>query len=693
MKIYPILLMAIALTSCQQNQKQTSAAEYYDFVKEPVADSPLTPEKLWSMGRIGSVSVAPDGSKVVFSVAFTDIKANKSQADIYIVDKDGSNGRRLTDTNISESEVAFTPDGKHISFVAAANGSHQLFEIDIDGTNRRQVSNVEGGIEGYIYAPDMSKVLYVNRVELDEKLTDIYPDLPLANARLETDLMYRHWNDWSDGKYNHVFVAKYENGKLADGKDIMAGEKFHSPLMPMGGMEQITWSPDGKQIAYTCKKLTGKAAAESTNSNIYIYNTENGETSCVSVDNKGYDMNPQFSADGKTLYWQSMEHDGYESDKNRLVSYDFASRQTTDLTANYDNDVNSFAIDKSSGNIWFTSNHKGCDEIFCLDVNTKEIKQLTTETCDFTSVADAGDILIATSMSMNHPTEIYRVDKTAGISENISKINDPILAHTPMGKVEERWMETTNGEQMHVWVVFPPDFDANKKYPALLFCEGGPQNTVSQFWSLRWNLQLMAANGYIVVAPNRHGLPGFGRAWCDQIAGDYGGQNMQDYFTAIDNVAKESYVDADRLGAVGASYGGFSVYWLAGHHQKRFKAFIAHCGIFNLETQYPTTEEIFFVNHDLGGAPWVDNDMTRRSYAASPHLFVKEWDTPIMVIHGEKDFRIPYTQGMAAFNAAVLRGVPAEFLYFPEECHWVQRPQNSILWHRLFYRWLDKYLK
>lgn len=657
----------------------------------------LTPELMWNLGMIRDIAVSPDQATIAFTIARTNIKKNTTVADIYIQSTSGGNVLQLLHSNEPKSQISWRPDGQAITFLASSKTlGQQLYEISPDGKNCKQITNIDGGIDGYLYSPASNQLLVIKRVKLDKTVNDLYPDLPLANARIEDDLMYRHWNDWADYSYNHILVAPLTNGIAANDAfvDIMDGERFHAPLMPFGGIEQISWTPDGNSIAYTCKKLTGKASAFSTNSDIYLYNNNDQTTINLTEGMMGYDINPTFSADGQKMYWQSMEHDGYESDKNRLMALDLASHTVTDLTAQYDNNVDCFTLDADNKTIWFISDEKAKDQIFKLDIATGNISKLTHDVCNYGSVADAGSKLIASRCSMSSPNDIFVVDKASGVSQNISNVNAKALAKITMGNVEERWIGTTDGKQMLVWVVYPPHFDKNKTYPALLYCQGGPQSTVSQFWSLRWNLQLMAANGYVVVAPNRRGLPGFGHEWNEQISGDYGGQNMKDYLSAIDTLSAEPFIDANRLGAVGASYGGFSIYWLAGHHQNRFKAFISHCGIFNFDQMYSTTEESFFMNWDLKGNYWdTENQAAQKSFAQSPHLFVKNWNTPILVIHGEKDFRIPYTQGMGAYNTAVMRGIQARFLYFPTECHWVSSPQNSILWHREFYRWLDQWLK
>jgi len=569
----------------------------------------------------------------------------------------------------------------------------QLWVMKADGTDRKQISDRKEGINDFSFSPDETKLLFVADVKYGERTADKYPDLPKASGVIVTDLMYKHWDEWIQS-VPHPFVANFKDNKTENETDILNGEPYESPMKPFGGIEQLAWSPDGKTIAYTCRKKTGKAYALSTNSDIYFYNTETKKTENKTVGMMGYDQNPVFSPDGKWLAWESMERDGYEADKSRLFIMNILTGEKTDLSADFDQSSAGLTWKADSKSIYFVSCWHALTQIYTVNIANKKITQITKGIQDYSYVSPAKDKLIGVKHSMSMPDEIYSIDPKTGKETELSFENKDIMAQLKMGKVEERWITTTDNKQMLTWVVYPPNFDATKKYPTLLFCEGGPQSTVSQFWSYRWNLQLMASNDYIIVAPNRRGLPSFGKEWLEQISGDYGGQNMLDYFSAIDALAKEPYVNKDKLGCVGASYGGFSVYWLAGHHEKRFKAFLAHDGMFNLPQQYLETEEMWFVNWDLGGAYWDKaNAIAQRSYANSPHLFVDKWDTPILVIHGEKDYRILASQGMAAFNAAVLRGVPAEMLIFPDENHWVLQPQNGILWQRTYFSWLDKWLK
>jgi dipeptidyl aminopeptidase/acylaminoacyl peptidase len=662
----------------------------------PILNSDLmTPEVLWSFGRVGSVQVSPDGKKILYDVTYFNIPENKSYRDLYIVPSEGGASVRITDTPEKESEEIWRPDGKKIGYISTVSGEPQLWEINPDGSSPIQISKVKDGISGFKYAPDMKHLFYIGTVKLDNDVHDKYPDLPLANARLYDDLLYRHWDTWSDGTYQHVFVANYSETGLTGDKDLQLGERYDSPLKPNGGSEQIAWSADGKVLAYTCKKKAGKDYALSTNSDIYLYNIENGTTKNLTEGMMGYDQNPVFSPDGKKIAWESMERDGYEADKQRLFVADLASGKKEDLTAGFDQNVQSLVWSGDSKTLWFISDIHATDEIYKLDLTTRKISRITDGIHNYQSVAPVGTQLVASKVSMSQPAELYLVNPQTGTDKPLTFVNKGILDQLAIGKVESRWITTTDSKKMRAWVIYPPHFDPKKKYPALLFCEGGPQSTVSQFWSYRWNFQMMAANNYIIIAPNRRGLPGFGQVWNEQISGDYGGQNMKDYLTAIDTLAAEPYVDKNKLGAVGASYGGYSIYYLAGIHQGRFKAFISHSGIFNLEAMYSTTEEMWFVNWDNGGSYWdAKNAVAQNTYKNfSPHKLVQNWDTPMLVIHGERDYRIPYTQGMGAFNSARLKNIPAELLLFPDENHWILQAQNGILWQRVFFDWLNRWLK
>ena len=659
----------------------------------------MTPEALWAMGRIGSVAVSPDEKQIAYSVAYYSVPENKSNNELFVMNADGSSNRQITRDSWQESQPVWIKDGKKIAFLCNESGSSQVWEMNPDGTERRQLTRYEGDIEGFAFSPDGKKLLFIAQVKTVQSTADKHPDLPKATGIIVTDLMYKHWDEWVTTA-PHPFVADFDGNGISNVQDILDGEPYESPMKPWGGIEQLAWSPASDKVAYTCRKKTGLAYAVSTNSDIYIYDLATGKTENITEENKGYDTNPQYSPDGKYIAWQSMERDGYEADLNRLFVMDLATGEKRFVSRAFESNVDAFLWNKDSQSIYFIGVWHGETQIYNIGLaDNDSLNRLTDGMHDYASLALCGDKLIAKRHSMSMGDEIYAVNNTRSgnafaEAEQLTSENKQIYDQLEMGKVEARWMTTTDGKQMLTWVIYPPQFDPNKKYPTLLFCEGGPQSPVSQFWSYRWNFQIMAANDYIIVAPNRRGLPGFGVEWNEAISGDYGGQCMKDYFTSIDEMAKEPFVDKDRLGCVGASFGGFSVYWLAGHHDKRFKAFIAHDGIFNMEMQYLETEEKWFANWDMGGAYWEkDNATAQRTFANSPHLFVDKWDTPILCIHGEKDFRILANQAMAAFDAAVMRGVPAELLIYPDENHWVLKPQNGVLWQRTFFEWLDKWLK
>ena len=659
----------------------------------------MTPEALWAMGRIGSVAVSPDEKQIAYSVAYYSVPENKSNNELFVMNADGSSNRQITRDSWQESQPVWIKDGKKIAFLCNESGSSQVWEMNPDGTERKQLTRYEGDIEGFAFSPDGKKLLFIAQVKTVQSTADKHPDLPKATGIIVTDLMYKHWDEWVTTA-PHPFVADFDGNAISNVTDILEGEPYESPMKPWGGIEQLAWSPASDKVAYTCRKKTGLAYAVSTNSDIYIYDLATGKTENITEENKGYDTNPQYSPDGKYIAWQSMERDGYEADLNRLFVMDLATGEKRFVSRAFESNVDAFLWNKDSQSIYFIGVWHGETQIYNIGLaDNDSLNRLTDGMHDYASLALCGDKLIAKRHSMSMGDEIYAVNNTRSgnafaKAEQLTFENKQIYDQLEMGKVEARWMTTTDGKQMLTWVIYPPQFDPNKKYPTLLFCEGGPQSPVSQFWSYRWNFQIMAANDYIIVAPNRRGLPGFGVEWNEAISGDYGGQCMKDYFTAIDEMAKEPFVDKDRLGCVGASFGGFSVYWLAGHHDKRFKAFIAHDGIFNMEMQYLETEEKWFANWDMGGAYWEkDNATAQRTFANSPHLFVDKWDTPILCIHGEKDFRILANQAMAAFDAAVMRGVPAELLIYPDENHWVLKPQNGVLWQRTFFEWLDKWLK
>ena len=653
----------------------------------------MAPETMLSLARVGASALSPDGKTVVYSVGFPSIKDNKIRTELFTISSDGSARRQITQGVAGVHGARWIQQGRRISYISSESGAPQVWTMAPDGTDRRQVTNIEGGLSDYLFSPDEKQLAYIKEISFGKSTKEIYPDLPKATGRIITDLMYKHWDEWVE-TIPHIFIAPVGGEAITGGKDILEGEPYEAPTKPFGGAEELSWSPDGKTLAYSSRKKTGMEYSLSTNTDIYLYDLASGQTRNITEGMGGYDTHPRFSPDGKRISWISMERDGYEADLKRLFVQDLQTGQKTFLTDGFEYDVDELQWAANSQSLFFLSTKHAEAQPWEIALKGRKIRQITTCMHDYTSLDVQGGKILAGRQSYIEPTDLYLVDVKTGAAKQLTAENKSTLDGLAPISVEKRWVKTTDGGSMLVWVVLPPNFDKTKKYPALLFCQGGPQSPVSQFFSYRWNMRLMAEQGHIVIAPNRHGVPSFGKAWTEQTSGDSSGQNIQDYLTAVDELKKEPWVDSERLGCVGASYGGYSVFYLAGVHQKRFKAFIAHAGIFNLEMQYMTTEEMWFANWDMGGAPWEkDNAVAQRTFANSPRKLVDNWDTPILVIHGERDYRILAGQGMAAFNAAKLRGIPAELLIYPDENHWILRPQNALLWQRTFFGWLDKYLK
>ena len=575
------LLLGACNPATDVNVKETGDKNLIGKSDIRIKDGRMTPEALWAMGRIGGMNVSPDGKRVVYTVAYYSVPENKSNREVFVMNADGSDNKQITKTGFAENEAVWIKGGTKIAFLCNESGSSQLWEMNPDGTDRKRLSDYDKDIEGFAFSPDEKKVLFISQVKTVNSTADKYPDLDKATGVIITDLMYKHWDEWVT-TVPHPFVADFDGESISNPVDVMEGELFESPMKPFGGIEQLAWNTTSDKIAYTSRKKTGKEYAISTNSDIYVYDLNTKKTTNISEENKGYDTNPTYSPDGKSIAWLSMERDGYEADQNRLMVMNLETGEKTFVSKDFDSNVDSYCWSADCERIYFTGVWHGESQVYQIDLaNGNKITPLTEGMYDYASVALLGDKLIAQRHSMSMGDEIYSIDLTGDHTvTQLTFENKHIYDQLTMGKVEERWMKTTDGKQMLTWVIYPPQFDPNKKYPTLLFCEGGPQSPVSQFWSYRWNFQIMAANDYIIVAPNRRGLPGFGLEWNEAVSGDYGGQCMKDYFTAIDEVAKEPYVNKDRLGCVGASFGGFSVYWLAGHHDKRFNVFIAHDGIF-----------------------------------------------------------------------------------------------------------------
>ena len=659
----------------------------------------LTAEVMWKMGRIGSQTLSADGSKLLYTLTEYNMAENRGITTLVLRDMATGEEVRLTDNNSTNTAPQWL-DNETIAFMSNRSGEMQVWSFDSNGDNLKQVTDIAGGVEGFGIAGDHA--FYTKRVEVAKlKGSNKYDDMDKSKVRIYDDLMVRHWDYWDDGSYLHVFAADFKDGKIVNGKDIIGADAaYDSPLAPYFDTAEITLSPDGSLLAYTCKPLTGVEYALSTDSDIFLYNFATEETRNLSKEAAatgvdkfvGYDKYPVFSPDGSKIAFRSQRRPGNEADQQRLWVFDLNTNECTYITRGQDYCVTEVAWDGNEA-MYFVLPWRGTHQVAHIDLDGN-MKHITAGNHDINNFTFAAGKIVANMNTISKAVELYDVNLESGELTQLTDVNKEIYEHIKMGEVQERWITTTDGKKMLTWVILPPNFDPTKKYPTLLYCQGGPQSTVSQFWSYRWNFQLMAAQGYVVVAPNRRGCPSFGQEWTDQISGDYSGQNIKDYLAAIDEVSKEPWVDVDHRGCVGASYGGYSTYYLAGVHEGRFKAFIAHCGIFNFESMYGHTEELFFVTNDYGGAYWDKNNATaQRSYANSPHKLVANWNAPIMIITGEKDYRIPYSQSLEAFTAARVQGIDARLVSFENEAHQVFQPQNSVVWNREFFSWLDKYLK
>jgi len=681
--LLPVILVVILCpVSCRNKttDTETTVPQFSnELTKEEKAGGVMTPEILWKFGRLGSFDLSPDGSSVVYTVTEINAETEARRTNIFKIQSAGGEPVQLTTDGASSPQ--WFSNGQSVAFVS----SGKLITMKADGSEKMEVNGLEN-FDSYSISPAGDKILFTRRVKLDQTANEKY-NLPKAKVRIIDDLMYRHWNYWSDYSYSHVFVASF-NGKSVSGeKDIMEGQKYESPTAPYFDENEIAWSPDGNYIAYATKRMRGMEDARSTNTDIFLYELSSGKEINITEKNHGYDKYPVFSPDGSKIAYQSMEREGYESDLDRLFVYDIKTRNKTWVTRGWDFDAENISWADNS-TIYFTCAYLGTAQVFRTDLSGNGVTKVTEGVHDLGPIKLKSGVLISGIQSMSMASELSAVDPGTGAVKQISFINKSIYESIKMGKTEERYIFTKDNKDLQMWIIYPPDFDPAKKYPALLFCKGGPQGPLGQSWSYRWNYQLMAAKGYIVIAPNRRGSSGFGQAWKEQISGDYGGKNIQDYLDATDAMAKEPFVDEKRLAAVGASYGGSSVFYLAGMHGGRFNSFIAHCGVFNLTSWYGSTEELWYPDKDIEGPYW----NMPKSYQFSPHLMADNWDTPILIITGALDFRIPYTQSMEAFTAAQLHNVPSRLLFFEDEGHWVVKPQNALIWQHEFFGWLDTYL-
>ncbi len=697
------LAATTAMMACSPsaNQEQSATKEAFKLDTTLTAEQKtarvFTTEVMWKMGRMGSLILSPDGSTALYSLTRYNLEQNRSSTTLWVQPFKGGEPVQLTSWGYSDNSPQWSVDGKKIYFMSSREGGSQLWVMDANGENMTKISDVQGGIGGFGVSSGEDKVWYAAEVQVEAVETkDIYKDAPQSKALVYDDLMARHWDVWEEGSYSHVFVADLNGGKLSNAVDINEGEPWDVPTAPYYDASEILWNNSGTALAYTARKLTGYEYAISTNTDIYLYTVADKSTKNLTEGMPGYDKYPTFSPDDKMIAWQSMERAGNESDRDRLFVMNAADGSSKmELTTGFDYPASNLVWSADAQKITFIAPMAATYQICEANVaKAGDIKILTAGDHDYTAFTRVGDNIAAKRTTLSSDNEWFAVSSTNGEGVQRSFINKTIYDNVDMGNIQKRWVTTTDNKQMLTWVILPPNFDETKSYPTLLYCQGGPQSVVSQRWSYRWNFQLMASQGYIIVAPNRRGLPSFGQEWLDQISGDYSGQNIRDYLSAIDDVSKESWADQDRMGCIGASYGGYSVFYLAGHHQERFKAFISHCGIFDFTSMYGSTEELWFVNRDYGGAYWEkDNAVAQRSYANSPHHFVDKWDTPIMIITGLKDFRIPYTQSLEAFTAAKAHGIDSRLVAFEDEAHQVFKPQNNLVWNKEFFGWLDKYLK
>ena len=689
-----------------------------------VAQQRMTPELLWKLGRVGEAQLSPDSRNLVMTVTHYDLAENSGKVDLVLQELPQWLGDACDEA--TEEAIGFEtplaklnrpkilvgatkglnsinwihrPEGLRLVYIAPSKEEKptpQAWMLDPAGGEPKQITSVEGGIGNLKVSPSGDRIAYTIDVKLDSTVNELYKDLPKADARIIDSLMYRHWNEWHDYSYSHVCVAKLKDDGMAErGIDLMKGLRADCPLPPFGGSEQFSFSPDGHEVALTIKLVNNPAL--STDSSIFLVSSEGGPLKNITPGMPGYDWEPNYSPDGRHIAFGSMARPGFEADRDRIMLYDRASGEIEEVTKDLDQTAHHIQWKSDSTSLYFDSETRGTVQLYRIDLNTHQTTQLSDSRFDFGLLDTVRDqpYLLVTQQSILRPIEIAVVDIETKEVTTISDVNRKIYADLELPSVEERIVKATDGAEIHNWVILPPDYDenSNKQWPMLTYCQGGPQSQIGQWFSYRWNFHLMAAKGYVVLAVNRRGLPGFGQEWNDEISGDWGGQAMQDILAATDALMADPHIDRKRVAAVGASFGGYTAYWLMGNHADRFCAMIAHCGVFNLESMFGSTEELFFVNWDMGGPYWQSEEIQAKYAKFSPHRFVGNWKTPLLVIHNEKDFRVPITQGMEAFTAAQMKGVPSRFLYFPGEGHWVSSPQNSVLWNRVFFEWLDKYCK
>ncbi|MDP1560357.1 MAG: S9 family peptidase [Pirellulaceae bacterium] len=662
----------------------------------------MTPEHLWKLHRLSEVALSPDGQWAAYTVRRFQLEENSGLSDLMLVHVQTLEKKEILIgwPNISEPQWRGSATDSRLYFTATDPNDKpagaQVYRWHGGGNAPQKISSIADGVSNLKVSPTEEHVAYTASIKMDSTVNELYPDLPKADARIIDALMYRHWDSWDDFSYSHLHVAPLSVDQgIGEGKDMMAGMRADCPVPPFGGASQFDWSPDGRELAYTTK-IDAKMA-ESTNSDLYLIDVAGTQVPRnITQGQMGYDNDPKYSPDGRYIAYNSMERAGNEADRNRIMLFDRQSQKSVDLTLGLEQNAEHAKWLPDASGLVFDSDHRGCVHSFQIKLEGRKAQQLSGGRANYAlqGIAPGGQVALVARNDMIVPADLFLLNLQDGTEKQLTSLNETLLGELELPTVQERWVDSTDGKKIHCWVIYPPGFDANsdKKYPMLTFCQGGPQSQVSQFFSYRWNFHLMAAQDYIVLAPNRRGLPGFGLAWNDDISGDWGGQPMRDLLSATDSMTAESYIDRKRVGAVGASFGGYTVYWMMGNAGDRFAAMISHCGVYNLESMYGTTEELFFVNWDLGGPYWKSPELRSKYESFSPHRYAKNWKTPLLVIHGEKDFRVPIGQGMEAFTTAQVQGVPARFLYFPNEGHWVMKPQNSVLWCRVFFEWLETHL-
>jgi dipeptidyl aminopeptidase/acylaminoacyl peptidase len=665
----------------------------FAFIATNLSAELMTAEKLWSLQRLGSAKISPDGKQVLVQISSPNIKENNSTSDLFLMSINGGEMKQITRNGSHNYAGVWSPDGNKIMFLSdREGGTPQAYVIDLGGGEAKKLTDIEKGISSAMWSPDGKWISYVSEVKLDSTIQEIYPDLDKAEAFLYDKLPVRHWDHWIDENYKHLFIIPSDGGEA---KDLTPDMRFDTPLAPFGGSEQIAWSADSKKIAYTCRKVVDYSV--STNSDIYVVDINSGKTENITEDNKGYDQDPVYSPDGKYIAYHSQERPMFESDRIRIMRYEIATSDIKDMTENFDDWAGHIIWSPDSKKVYFNSTVKATSKIYSADLDGKITLIKDNPLDKFYNYGDRvmeltpdGKTFVLSRRNFNRPTELFTMPAAGGDLTALTHLNDEEFKTIETTYIEERYIKSKDGEKVQTWIVYPPGFDRKKKYPVLVYCQGGPQQPVSQYWSYGWNFLTMASEGYIIVAPNRRGCPGFGQDWVDAMTEDWGGKAMDDILATTDAIAKESFVDKDRIGAIGGSAGGYTTFWLEGNHEGRFSAFISHCGVFNLESKFGATEELFFPLVENGGPYWENQEYYEKN---SPHRFAANWDTPMFIITGEKDYRVPYTQSLEAFTLCQMKGIPSKLLSYPNENHWVLKPQNKLLWYREFFGFLNEHLK